>query len=176
MVKQNWLDLITKEEVAEFAQKYLGLNQITSLEKSVDLNYGKFFQVSGLTAPATLVWGKPSSLMNEIALGDYGPIDVDPYGETTVDDLGKLFSEDENLVNIYLAWIALISAKNQDRKIDGKTYTESFTEACDSQINLKKTAQIRDAEREAFEKKKCVKAFVDQLESAKAFEGAEQSK
>ena len=167
MVKQNWLELITKEEVAEFAQKYLGLKKITTLEKAVDLNYGRFFQVGGITEPATIGWGKPVSMTSEIALGEFGPIDVDPYGETTVDDMGKLFSEDENLINIYLAWIALVSAKNQGRTIDGKTYTESFTSACNAQIDLKKTAQIRDAEREAIEKKSCVKAFVGQLESAK---------
>jgi hypothetical protein len=170
MVKQNWLEIITKEEVAEFAKKHLGLKQITSLEKSVDLNYGRFFQVRGITEPAALSLSKPTSMMSEIALGNYGPLDVDPYGETTVDDMGKLFSEDENLVSIYLAWIALVSAKNQGRKIDGKTYTESFTSACDSQIDLKKTAQIRDAEREALEKKGCIKAFVGQLEAAKTTE------
>ena len=167
MVKQNWLDLITKEEVAEFAQKHLGPTLITELEKAVDLNYGRFFQVRGLTEPAVNGWGKPASMMNEIALGNYGPLDVDPYGETTVDDMGKLFSEDENLINIYLAWIAFVSGKNQGRTLDGKTYTESFTNACNAQIDLKKTAQIRDAEREAHEKKSCVKAFVGQLESAK---------
>ena len=171
MKKENWLKPVSKEDVKNFAFKNMNLKQVTSLEEKEDVNYGKFFQVSGLTRePVVAGWGKPSKYMSSIALGEYGPIDADPYRETTTDDMGKLFSEDENLVNIYLAWIELVSSKNQGRTIDGKTYAECFTNACNTQIDLKKSAQIRDVEREASEKKNCVKSFVEQLESTKSSE------
>ncbi len=167
MKKENWLKPVTKEDVKEFAFKQMNLKQITALEEMEDVNYGKFYQVSGLTnEPVVAGWKKPSKNLSMIALGEYGPLDVDQYGETTVDDMGKLFSSDESLINIYLAWVALVSSKNQGRKIDGKTYAEGFTNACNAQIDLKKNAQIRDAEREAYEKKNCVKEFAGQLEKA----------
>ena len=167
MKKENWLKPIEKEDVREFAFKQMNLKQITALEEMEDVNYGKFYQVSGLTnEPVVAGWAKPSKHLSMIALGEYGPLDVDQYGETTVDDMGKLFSSDESLINIYLAWVALVSSKNQGRKIDGKTYSEGFSNACNAQIDLKKNAQIRDAEREAYEKKNCVKEFAGQLEKA----------
>ena len=177
MKKENWLKPISKEDVKNFAFKNMNLKQVTSLEEKEDVNYGKFFQVSGLTRePVVAGWGKPSKYMSSIALGEYGPLDVDPYGETTVDDMGKLFSDDENLISIYLAWVELVSSKNQDRKIEGKTYVEGFSNACNAQIDLKKAAQIRDAEREASEKKGCVKAFVGQLQSVENSKETQQEK
>ena len=165
MKKENWLKPVTKEDVREFAFKQMNLKQITALEEMEDVNYGKFYQVSGLTnEPVVAGWAKPSKHLSGVALGEYGPLDVDQYGETTVDDMGKLFSSDESLINIYLAWVVLVSSKNQGRKIDGKTYSEGFSNACNAQIDLKKNAQIRDAEREAYEKKNCVKEFAGQLE------------
>lgn len=171
MKKENWLSPITKEDVAEFVRSYMGLQQITTLEEAQDETYGKFFQVRGLIQDSAAAgWKKSVKLMREIALGEYGPIDADPYKESTADDLNKLFSEDENLINIYLAWISLVSSKNQGRTINGKTYSESFSNACNAQIDLTKTAQMRKIENEASEKKGCVKSFVEQLENNKASE------
>ena len=65
-------------------------------------------------------WGKTNSYVNPIALGQYGPIDADEYKETTVDDLRKLFGEDQNLVNIYLAWVMLVAEKMQEDKLTEK--------------------------------------------------------
>ena len=177
MKKENWLKPIEKEDVREFAFKQMNLKHITALEEMEDLNYGKFYQVSGITnEPVVAGWAKPSKNLSSLALGEYGPLDVDQYGETTVDDMGKLFSSDENLINIYLAWVSFVASKNQGRKIDGKTYTEGFSNACNAQIDLKKTAQIRDVEREADEKKSCVKAFANQLEKSMVSDEKQQSK
>ena len=177
MKKENWLKPVTKEDVKEFAFKQMNLKQITALEEMEDVNYGKFYQVSGLTnEPVVAGWKKPSKNLSMIALGEYGPLDVDPYGETTIDDMKQLFSGDENLINIYLAWVAFVADKNQGRKIDGKTYTESFSNACTAQIDLEKTAQIRTVEREANEKKECVKTFVGQLEKAESANENQQEK
>ena len=171
MKKENWLNSISKEDVAEFANKYLNLKQITSLEEAEDENYGRFFQVSGLSnSPVLGGWGNTRQYINSLSLGEYGPLDVDPYRETTVDDIGQLFSQDESLINIYLAWISLVAEKNQGKTIGGKTYTECFSNACNTQIDLKKTAQLREIESEATEKKNCVKSFVNQLEKSKISE------
>lgn len=168
MKKETWLKPISKNDVASFAHRHMNLEKIMVLEESEDENYGKFFQVGGFSnEPVISGWGKANKYINPIALGEYGPLDVDPYGETTVDDIKKLFSEDEDLINIYLAWIAFVSEKNQGRMIDGKTYTQSFSNACNAQIDLQTTAQIRTIEREAAEKKNCVKTFVSQLETSK---------
>lgn len=165
MKKENWLKPVTKEDVVDFANKHMNLKQIITLEECDDLSYGKFFQVGGfVNEPVSAGWKKPNKQVSTFALGQYGPIDADIYCETTVDDMGKLFSEEENLINIYLAWVSLVASKNQGRNIDGKTYAEGFTNACNAQIDLKKNAQIRDAEREASEKKNCVKDFASQLE------------
>ena len=124
--------------------------------KHEDDSYGKYFRVGGFTnEPIISGWGKANNYMNPVALGQYGPLDVDEYGETTIDNIRQLFSDNENLVNIYLAWVAFVSSKNNNRKIDGKTYTESFSNVCNNQIESQKTAQIRTAEREAEEKKGC---------------------
>ena len=105
--------------------------------------------------------------LHPINLGEFGPVDADEYRETTVNDLRQLFGEDQNLINIYLAWIMLVAEKNAGRQIDGKTYLESFSNACHSHIDLVKTAEIRAVENEADEKKKCVSAFVSQIAPAK---------
>ena len=61
MKKENWLKPVTKEDVREFAFKQMNLKQITALEEMEDVNYGKFYQVSGLTnEPVVAGWKKPS--------------------------------------------------------------------------------------------------------------------
>ena len=177
MNKENWLKPVSKDDVEVFAHQYMNLGRIMTLDEVQDASYGKFFRVGGFTnEPAVNGWGKANNYINPVELGAYGPIDVDPYGETTVDDLRKLFSNDENMINIYLAWVAFVSGKNQGRQIEGKTYEESFSSACNAQIELERTAQIRTAEREAEEKRGCVKAFVGQLGKTTAFEGNQQTK
>ena len=171
MNKQNWLEPVSKKDVAEFAHKHINLEKITTLEESEDLSYGKFFEVGGFTnEPIISAWGKTNTYVNPIALGQYGPIDADEYKETTVDDLRQLFGGDEELINIYLSWVMLVAEKNAGRQIDGKTYLESFSNACNSHIDLVKTAEIRAVENEADEKKKCVSAFVSQVAPAKTTE------
>ena len=177
MNKESWLKPVSKDDVASFARNHMNLEKIMHLEEVADENYGKFFQVGGFTnEPVVSGWGKANKYMSPVALGAYGPLDVDPYGETTIDDMKQLFSGDENLINIYLAWVAFVADKNQGRKIDGKTYTESFSNACTAQIDLEKTAQIRTVEREANEKKECVKTFVGQLEKAESANENQQEK
>ena len=177
MNKESWLKPVSKDDVTSFAHNQMNLDKIMVLEEVQDENYGKFFRVGGFAAePVVSGWGRANKYMNPVALGEYGPLDVDPYGETTIDDMKQLFSGDENLINIYLAWVAFVADKNQGRKIDGKTYTESFSNACTAQIDLEKTAQIRKVEREANEKKECVKTFVGQLEKAESANENQQSK
>lgn len=167
MKRETWLEPVSKKDVAEFAHKHMNIEKITSLVESEDFNYGKFFEVGGFTnEPIMSAWGKTNTYVNPIALGQYGPIDADEYKETTVDDLRKLFGEDQNLVNIYLAWVMLVAEKNAGRQIDGKTYLESFSNACNAHIDLVKTAEIRAVENVADEKKKCVSAFVNQISPA----------
>ena len=177
MNKENWLQPISKNDVASFAHGQMNLEKIMVLEEVQDENYGKFFRVGGFTAePVVSGWGRANKYMNPVALGTYGPLDADPYGETTVDDLKQLFSNDENLINIYLAWVAFVSEKNQGRKLDGKTYEESFSNACNAQIDLEKTAQVRKAENEANEKKGCVKEFIGQLKKTMSSSENQQEK
>ena len=177
MNKESWLKPVSKDDVTSFAHNQMNLDKIMVLEEVQDENYGKFFRVGGFAAePVVAGWGRANKYMNPVALGEYGPLDVDPYGETTIDDMKQLFSGDENLINIYLAWVAFVDAKNQGRKIDGKTYTEGFSNACTAQIDLEKTAQIRKVEREANEKKECVKTFVNQLAKTKGPEANQQEK
>ena len=177
MNKENWLKPVSEEDVAEFAHKHMNLERIMVLEEAEDINYGKFFRVGGFTNdPIISGWGRASKYMNPVALGEYGPLDVDPYGETTVDDIKQLFANDANMINTYLAWVAFVSGKNQGRKIDGKTYTESFSNICNAHIDLQRTAQMRTIDREAAEKKACVKELVGQLAGAKAMEATQQVK
>ncbi|MBQ4541767.1 MAG: hypothetical protein IJA23_02825 [Clostridia bacterium] len=164
MKKENWLAPVSKNDVAGFAHKHMNLERIMVLEENEDLNYGKFFEVGGFTnEPVISSWGKANQYFNPINLGEFGPVDADEYRETTVNDLRQLFGEDQNLINIYLAWIMLVAEKNAGRQIDGKTYLESFSNACHSHIDLVKAAEIRAVENEADEKKKCVSAFVSQI-------------
>lgn len=177
MNKENWLEPVSKKDVASFAYKHMNLEKVMVLDEADDMCYGKFYRVGGFTnEPIVTGWGRANNYMNPIALGQFGPLDVDEYGETTVDDVKQLFSENENLINIYLAWVAMVAEKNKGRKINGKTYTESFSEACNSQIDLQKTAQIRTVEREAAEKKNCVKTFVGELEKDKGTEESAKAK
>ena len=177
MNKENWLKPVSKEDVTDFAHTHMNLERIMVLEEVEDLNYGKFFRVGGFPKESAVNgWGQSSKYMTPVDLGAYGPIDVDPYGETTADDVRQLFSNNEQLINIYLSWVAMVAGKNAGRKLDGKTYTESFSNVCNAQIDLQKTAQIRDAEREASEKKNCVETFVGQLTSEKSFDENQQSK
>ena len=107
-------------------------------------------------------WGTPAKFIS-LNLGEYGPIDADEYLESTVDDLRQLFGGDQELINIYLSWIMFVAKKNTGRTINGQTYNESFSNACNTHIDLVKSAEIRTIESEATEKKKCVSSFVSQL-------------
>lgn len=177
MKKENWLSPVSKEDVSAFAFKHMNLERIMVLEEAEDINYGKFFRVGGFTnEPIITGWGRANNYMNPIALGQYGPLDVDEYGETTVDDVKQLFSDNENLINIYLAWVAMVSEKNKGRKLDGKEYVESFSNTCNAHIDLQKAAQVRAAEREAAEKKNCVQTFARQLGSEKGLEEGAEAK
>lgn len=177
MKKENWLSPVSKEDVAAFAFKHMNLERIMVLEEAEDINYGKFFRVGGFTnEPIITGWGRTNNYMNPVELGQYGPLDVDPYGETTIDDVKQLFSGNESLINVYLAWVSMVAEKNAGKKIDGSTYTESFSNVCNAQIDLQKTAQVRTAEREAEEKKSCVRDFVSGLAKAKTSSEGEKVK
>ena len=175
MNRENWLKPISKEDVAKFAYQNMNLEQIMMLNESEEENYGKFFQVGGFTNEHVGGWGSANKYLNPIALGEYGPLDVDPYAETTVDDIKQLFSGNENLISIYLAWVAFVSSKNKGRMIDGKTYEECFSNACNDYIDLLRKSQIGEIERKANEKRSCVKSFVGQLNSVKTSEEVEQA-
>ena len=174
MNRENWLKPISKEEVAKFAYQNMNLDQIMVLNESEEENYGKFFQVGGFTNEHVGGWGSANKYLSPLALGEYGPLDVDPYAETTVDDIKQLFSGNENLISIYLSWVAFVSGKNQGRMIDGKTYEEGFAKACNDYIELQRKSQIGEIERNAKEKKVCVQSFVSQLEKSKTSAGVDK--
>ena len=163
MKKENWLAPVTKENVFAFAHDVMKIDKFTSVEELEDLSYGKFFKVEGFKKEDALSqWGSPAKHVS-LNLGEFGPIDADPYLETTIDDLRQLFGGDQELINIYLSWVMFVAERNAGRTVDGKTYHESFSNACNSHIDLVKEAEIRTIESEAAEKKKCVSSFVSQL-------------
>lgn len=170
MKKEDWLEPISKEDVAKFAYEHMNIVKITELSQNDDFSYGKFFQVGGFINEDILSsWGKTNKYMNPMCFGAYGPVTL-TYKEDTVDDLMQLFGGDENKINIFLSWVSLVAEKNAGRKIDGKTYLESFSNACNNCIDLIKSAQIRTIESEANEKKQCVSSFVSQLSKAESGE------
>ena len=170
MNKQNWLEPVSREDAANFAQKHMNIETFRTVDELEDLNYGKFFKIEGFTKDNIITqWGSPKKHIS-VNLGVFGPIDADQYLETSLDDLSQLFGGDEELINIYLSWVMLVAEKNAGRQIDGKTYLESFSNACNSHIDLVKAAEIRAVESEADEKKKCVSAFVSQVAPAKKTE------
>ncbi len=170
MRKENWLAPVSREDAANFAQKYMNIETFRTVDELEDLNYGKFFKIEGFTKDEIITqWGSPKKHIS-VNLGAYGPIDADQYLETSLDDLSQLFGEDQNLINIYLSWVMLVAEKNAGRVVDGKTYLESFSNACNSHIDLVKSAEIRTIESEADEKKKCVSAFVAHAAPAKTTE------
>lgn len=163
MKKENWLAPVSKEDVTAFAREIMNIENFTNIQELEDLSYGKFFKVEGFKKEdVSSKWGTLKKHIS-LNLGEYGPIDADPYLETTVDDLKHLFGGNLDLINIYLSWIDFVASKNAGRKIDGKTYDESFSNACISHIDLIKSAEIRSIESDAEEKKKCVLSFVKQL-------------
>ena len=163
MKKENWLAPVTKEDVFAFARDVMKIGTFTNVEELEDLSYGKFFKVEGFKKEDALSqWGSPAKHVS-LNLGEFGPVDADPYLETTVDDLRQLFGGDQELINIYLSWVMFVAEKNAGKTINGQNYNESFSNACNSHIDLVKSAEIRTIESEAAEKKKCVSSFVSQL-------------
>ena len=175
MKKENWLEPVTREDAEKFAHDSMNIKKITKLNEIEDFSYGKFFEIGGFTNEGIITkWGNPR-IHIALPLGEYGPIDADEHHETSVDDLRKLFDDGEELINIYLAWVMLVAEKNAGRKIDGKTYLESFSNACERYIDLAKSAEIRAIESEADERKNCVSAFVNQIAPRQSAEDKQPS-
>ena len=173
MKKENWLELVTRADAEQFAYNHMNIEKLSMLGEFSDFSYGKYIGIEGFTKDGAITkWGIPKKHI-ALALGEYGPVDVDPFLETTTDDMKQLFDGDEELINIYLAWVMLVAEKNAGRKIDGKTYLESFSNVCESHIDLVKSAQIKTVENAAQEKKNCVNLFVRQI-APKAAEADKQ--
>lgn len=163
MKKENWLEPVTREDAEQFAYNHMNIEKLITLGEFSDFSYGKYIGIEGFTKDDAITkWGVPKKHI-VLPLGEYGPVDVDPFLETTTDNLRQLFDGEEELINIYLAWVMLVAEKNAGRKIDGKTYLESFTNACEEHIDLVKSAQIKTVENAAQDKKNCVKTFVRQI-------------
>ena len=175
MKKENWLSPVTREDAEKFAYNHMNIEKLITLGEFSDFSYGKYFGIEGFTKDEVITkWGAPRKNI-VLPLGEYGPVDVDPFLETTTDDLKQLFDGEESLINIYLAWVMLVAEKNAGRKIDGKTYLESFSNACESHIDLVKSAQIKTVENAAQDKKNCVHLFVNQIAPRQSAEDKQPS-
>ena len=174
MRKENWLEQVTLEDVISFALHYFKYKNFTQLEKTHDSYYGKYFKVQGVPFEGFEESQNRTILFNNpISLGEFGILETLDYPMPIYDDFKFFFSNDEAR-EICQAWIALVASRNEGRKIDGKTYFESFEEAINKQLELAEECAIQNAKIQTRMKKADVSLFIKDITSAKENEAPEK--
>ena len=174
MKKENWLDPVTLEDFIYFVSYIFNYKDLNFIEERNDSYYGKYFSVHGIpfegfeqTKNRTILFNNP------ISLGEFGILETLDYPMPIYDNFKFFFSDDEAR-EICQAWIALVESRNEGRKIDGKTYFESFEEAINKQLELAEECAIQNAKIQTRMKKADVSLFIKDITSAKENEAPEK--
>ena len=177
MKKESWLDPITLDDVVVFAYENLDFEEFKKLEEVNDVLYGKYFEFQVVPYENSNDADKqPNPLNHIISLGDFGPIDNTEYAIPTYDNFAQLLFNSDEAIKLYLAWITLVAEKNADRKIDGKTYLETFSEKYNSYIEKIKHSENYKLKIAATNKKDIISSYLKKVNQENKSEPSEPGK